>query len=153
MQGLLGLEKSGRTQVSLCCRWGPGIPSPFSSCQLWKGAPPFPYKWLGHQGQQGYGGVGFETDLHLIINLVTPCSLTAHLGIRDSLVGGEVEGRSPALGRPVSHSLGSPFWLNCKLSLRPEEELSELLLKEKVPRGSAISLLNSCDQTSGVPQR
>lgn len=83
--------------------------------------------------------MGFETDLHLIINLVTPCSLKALLGIRDSLVGGEVEGGSPVLGRPVSHSLGSPFWLNCKLSLRPEEELSELLLKEKVPRGSAIS--------------
>jgi hypothetical protein len=97
--------------------------------------------------------VGSETDLHLINNLVTPCSLKAPLGILDSLVCGEVEGRSPALYWPVSHSLGSPFWLNCKLSLRPEEELSELLLKEKVLCGTAISLLNSSDQTSGVPQR
>lgn len=94
----------------------------------------------------------FETDLHLINNLVTPCSLKALLGILDSLVGGEVEGGSPSLGWPVSPSLGSPFRLNCKLSLRPEEELSELL-KEKVPCGSATSLLNSSDQTSGVPQR
>lgn len=102
---------------------------------------------MGHQGQQKDGGLGFETDFDLINNLVIPGSRKAPLGIPDILVGGEVEGGSPALGRPVNHSLGSPFWLNCKLSLRPEEELSELLLKEKVPRGSAISLLNSSDLT------
>lgn len=94
--------------------------------------------------------MGFETDCHLINNLVTPCSLKAPLGILDSLVGGEVEGGSPALGWPVSHSLRSPFWLNCELSLRPEEELSELLLKKKVPCGSAISL--ELEQSNfGVP--
>lgn len=71
-------------------------------------------------------------------------SLTIYMGRGGKLVS--------KVSLTCQSSLGSPFWLSRKLSPRPEEELSELLLKEKVRRGRAISLspslLNSSAQTS-----